>query len=60
MAKVAQFIPGASEEERERKARVLFSGMAGTLNIARVIVDDDQRRRFLEDARKFYLEALRK
>ena len=60
MAKVAQFIPGASEEQRERKARVLFSGMAGTLNMARVIVDEDQRRRFLEDARKFYLEALQK
>jgi TetR/AcrR family transcriptional repressor of nem operon len=60
MAKVAKYIPGATEEERERKARVLFSGMAGTLNLARVIVDDQQRRRFLDDAKKFYLDAARK
>lgn len=60
MAKAAKFIPGATQEERERKARVLFSGMAGTLNLARVIVDEDQRRRFLEDAKKFYFEAAQK
>lgn len=58
MARVVKYIPGATEEERERKARVLFSGMAGTLNLARVIVDDEQRRRFLDDAKKFYLEAV--
>jgi TetR/AcrR family transcriptional repressor of nem operon len=57
MAQAAKFMPGATEEERERKARVLFSGMAGTLNIARVIVDEHARRQFLEDAKKFYLEA---
>jgi len=60
MATAAKFIPGASEQERERKARVLFSGMAGTLNIARVIVDGGQRRQFLEDAKKFYWEAAQK
>jgi len=38
----------------------LLSGMAGTLNMARVIVDDEQRRRFLDDATKFYLEAIRR
>ena len=59
-ARAAKFIPGVSEEERERKARVLFSGMAGTLNMARVIVDERQRRQFLEDAKKFYLEAAQK
>lgn len=58
MAKAAKFIPGATEAERERKARVLFSGMAGTLNMARVIVDEGQRRQFLEDAKNFYLEAV--
>ena len=60
VAKAAKFIPGATEEERVRKARVLLSGMAGTLNMARVIVDEGQRRQFLEDARKFYLEAAQK
>lgn len=59
MAQAAKYVPGATEEERERKARVLFSGMAGTLNLARVIVDDQQRRRFLDDAKKFYFEAVR-
>ena len=59
IALVAKYIPGATEEERGRKARVLFSGMTGTLNMARVIVDDRQRRLFLDDAKKFYFEAVR-
>lgn len=58
MTRVAKYIPGATEEERERKARVLFSGMAGTLTLARVIVDDQERRRFLDDAKKFYFDAV--
>ena len=57
---LAKYLPGGTAEERERKARVLLSGMAGTLNMARVIVDDEQRRRFLDDATKFYLEAIRR
>jgi len=60
IAQVAKYIPGATEEERERKARVLFSGMAGTLNLARVIVDDEQRRQFLEEAKVFYFKAAQK
>lgn len=59
IGEVAKYIPGATNEDRERKARVLFSGMAGTLNVARVIVDDQQRRRFLDDAKQFYLKAIR-
>ena len=59
MTHVAKYIPGATEEERERKARVLFSGMAGTLTLARVIVGEQQRRRFLDDAKKFYFDAIR-
>jgi hypothetical protein len=57
--RVAKYIPGATEEARERKARVLFSGMAGTLTLARVIVDKQDRRRFLDDAKKFYFDAVR-
>jgi TetR/AcrR family transcriptional repressor of nem operon len=60
IAEAAKFMPGATEEERERKAQVLFSGMAGTLNLARVIVDEQQRRQFLEDAKKFYFKAVRR
>ena len=58
MVKVAKYIPGASQEEREHKARVLFSGMAGTLNLARMIVDEQQRRQFLQNAKKFYFQAV--
>lgn len=59
MTHVAKYMPGATEEVRERKARVLFSGMAGTLTLARVIVGEQQRRRFLDDAKKFYFDAIR-
>lgn len=58
ISKVAKFIPAVAEEERVRKARILLSGMAGTLSMARVIVDEDQRRQFLGDAKKFYWEAV--
>ena len=58
--RIAEYLPGATEEERVSKARMLMSGMAGTLNIARVIPDAKQRRKFLDDAKKFYLEAVRR
>jgi TetR/AcrR family transcriptional repressor of nem operon len=59
IAVIAKYIPGATDEERQRKARVLLSSMAGTLTMARVIVDDQERRRFLDDAKRFYFEAVR-
>ena len=55
----AKYMPGANNEERNRKVRFLFSGMAGTLNVARLIVDTEQRKKFLEHARKFYFEAVK-
>jgi TetR/AcrR family transcriptional repressor of nem operon len=55
----AKYMSGANDEERTRKVRFLFSGMAGTLNVARLIVDTGQRKKFLEDARKFYFDAVR-
>lgn len=58
--KIASFVPGATKEESERKARMLMSGMSGTLTVARVITDEQRKRRFLEDAKKFYLEAVRR
>ncbi len=58
ITRMAVYMPGASEEERMRKAMMLFSGMHGTLTIARAIVDDHERRRFLDHAKTFYLEAL--
>jgi len=59
LGEVAKYLPGATVDERERKARFLLSGMAGTLSVARVIVDEQQRRRFLDDAKKFYFDAVR-
>ena len=56
---IAKYMPGANDEERHQKVRFLFSGMAGTLNVARLIVDTGQRKKFLEDARKFYFEAVK-
>ncbi len=57
--RMAKYLPGATEEERVCKARMLMSGMAGTLTVARVIPDDRQRRKFLDDAKKFYFDAVR-
>lgn len=56
---VAKYVPGGSEDERERKAIMLLSGMAGTLTVARVMTDVQRRQRVLDAARKFYLDAAR-
>src|SRR5262249_61128254 len=56
--RIAQFMPGSTEEERRCKAKMLMSGMSGTLTIARVITDEQRRRRFLDDAKRFYLQAV--
>jgi TetR/AcrR family transcriptional repressor of nem operon len=57
IARMAQYVPGQTDEERQRKAVMLFSGMAGTLNVARALTDE-RRRRVLEDAGIFYLKAV--
>jgi TetR/AcrR family transcriptional regulator, transcriptional repressor for nem operon len=57
IARMARFVPGQTDEERKRTAVMLFSGMAGTLNVARAL-SDEGRRRVLEDARSFYLKAV--
>ena len=57
IARMARYVPGLTDEERQRKAVMLFSGMAGTLNVARALTDE-RRRRVLEDARTFYLTAV--
>jgi len=55
---LAKYMPGATEEERLQKTRMLMSGMAGTLMVARVLTDREQKKRFLDGAKKFYLEAV--
>ncbi len=58
-AAVARFMPGETEAERQGTAMVLFSGMAGALNLARAVSDDALRRKILARARDFYAGAVR-
>ena len=52
-----KYIPAANDDERRQKTIALFSGMAGTLAIARAFTDEGDRRTILNGARKFYLAA---
>jgi TetR/AcrR family transcriptional regulator, transcriptional repressor for nem operon len=54
---IARFFPGANEQERRDQARLMLSGMAGTLMIARVITSRKASDQFLEQAREFYASA---
>jgi TetR/AcrR family transcriptional repressor of nem operon len=54
---MARYMPGSTEDERRGNALALFSGMSGSLGLARALVDDDLRRTVLASARKMYLEA---
>jgi TetR/AcrR family transcriptional regulator, transcriptional repressor for nem operon len=59
-ATFAPLVPRRSAAERERTAMVLFSGMAGALNLARAASEQPRRRAILDRARAFYKEALRR
>jgi TetR/AcrR family transcriptional regulator, transcriptional repressor for nem operon len=52
-----KYIPAANDEERRGKAVALFSGMAGTLTIARAFTEKQDRRMILDGAKQFYLKA---
>jgi hypothetical protein len=54
---MAKYVPAASDEERREKAIALFTGMAGTLTVVRAFTDEQDRRRILEGAKRFYLAA---
>lgn len=54
---IARFIPGGNEAEREHNCLILFSGMAGALNLARGMVDQQSRETLLKTAREFYIKA---
>lgn len=56
-SRIANYMTGDTEEERRRKAGILFSGMSGTLSVARAVADDDLRRRILSAGRRIYIEA---
>src|SRR5262249_22073631 len=55
--RIAEFLPGATNHERERNCLVLFSGMAGSLTLARATVDLASRKAILEASREFYIKA---
>jgi TetR/AcrR family transcriptional regulator, transcriptional repressor for nem operon len=52
-----KYIPGKTKKERFYKALVLFSGMAGTIMLARAIKDQDLRETILHSARESYIQA---
>jgi len=54
---LARYLPGADEEVRQRNARLLISGMAGTMMIARAVADPKLSDKVLAQARDFYLSA---
>ena len=57
ISRMAHYVPGKTEEERRAKTIVLFSGMAGTLAVARAFTDERDRQRILDGARRFFLAA---
>lgn len=57
ISRMAEYVPAKTEEERRGKTIALFSGMAGTLAVARAFTDEPDRRRILDGARRFFLAA---
>lgn len=55
--RIAKFLPGQTEKERERNCLVLLSGMMGTVNMARAAVDQESRKTILDASREFYIKA---
>lgn len=51
---MAQFVKGATDQERRRHALLLFSSMAGVVSAARAIPDQQAREELLQGAREFY------
>jgi TetR/AcrR family transcriptional repressor of nem operon len=57
ISRVSRFFPGSSEEERRSNALILFSGMSGTVAVARTMADKKAREALLAKAREFYINA---
>jgi len=55
--KMARFLPGATDKERQRNCLVLLSGMGGALTLARSVADEGMRQNILQAAKEFYLKA---
>ncbi|TLY38568.1 MAG: TetR/AcrR family transcriptional regulator [Nitrospirae bacterium] len=54
---IEKLLPGKTRSERQRNFLVLFSGMAGSLSLARAVSDDQTRARLLQAAKEFYIQA---
>ena len=57
MTLLGRLLPGSTEGERQRNFVVLFSGMAGTLSLARAVADEGMRQSILQEAREFYIRS---
>jgi hypothetical protein len=55
--KISKYMPGSSEPERRSQARLLFSGMAGTMMVARAVSDRELSDTILAQGRKFYIST---
>jgi len=53
-------MPGKTTDERQQNFLILISGMAGTLNLARAVPDEQTRRKLLRAARDFYIQCFSK
>jgi TetR/AcrR family transcriptional regulator, transcriptional repressor for nem operon len=58
--RMERYMPGRAVEERRQKTIALFTGMAGTLTVARAFTDEQDRRAILDGAKKFYLAAVKR
>ncbi len=56
--RMERYMPGRTIEERRQKTIALFTGMAGTLTVARAFTDEKDRRAILDGAKRFYLAAV--
>jgi TetR/AcrR family transcriptional regulator, transcriptional repressor for nem operon len=60
ICRMEPYMPGATVEVRRQKTIALFTGMAGTLAVARAFTEEQDRRVILEGARKFYASAVQR
>jgi TetR/AcrR family transcriptional repressor of nem operon len=53
-------MPGETRDERQQNFLILISGMAGTLNLARAVSQEQTRQKLLRAAKDFYINAFTK
>jgi TetR/AcrR family transcriptional repressor of nem operon len=54
---VSKYLPGPGDEERRNQAQLLFSGMAGTMMVARAVSDRQLSDTLLAQGREFYMSV---